>query len=168
MNVPWLNRLRHKHRISLAVTALLCCIAPGIPWTAAAGGPGIASVSLSPGGIQWSPHSTYEQINLTISGPDGLVITKTFGTGEAPVFTVNSSDTAPLPDGNYNYELTVVHVIDADTKAQMAAARESGDMSVVEQLRNAGKLPVGPTRQGGHFTIRNGMLRNNENMLEEN
>jgi len=158
MNIPWSNRLRQQYRIFLAVTAMLCCIAPGIPWTATAGEGGIASVNLSPGGIQWSPHNTYEQINLTISGPGDLFITRTFGKGESPVFTMNSSDTTTLPDGNYNYELTVVHMIDADTRAQMAAARDSGDMSVVEHLRDAGKLPTGPTRQGGHFSIRRGMI----------
>lgn len=112
----------------------------------------VATVSITPSAIYWQPQVPYEQITLTVSGPQG-VTSNVFPNGVSPSFQAVN-----LADGSYNYELTVTPVIDDTVKARLMAARESGDMSIVTDLRESGVLPTESLQQSGYFRIMNGNI----------
>lgn len=112
----------------------------------------VATVSMTPSAIYWQPQIPYEQITLTVSGPEG-VSSDTFPNGVSPALQAFN-----LADGSYNYELTVTPVIDEAVRAELMAARESGDMSVVTKMKRRGFLPSGPMQQSGHFRVVSGEI----------
>lgn len=112
----------------------------------------IAAVSITPTAIIWQPQVGYAQITLTVSGPES-VSSDVFPDGVSPA--LYASD---LVDGSYNYELTVTPYISDTVKAELMEARESGDMSIVNELKRSGVIPQEPMQQSGHFRIMNGVI----------
>lgn len=130
--------------------------------TMMAQGPGdgsIAVVIIDASGIEWQPQVENDGLVLTISGPDGLTYRQEFEPGSVPTFEPVSPEGQRHPDGTYTYELQAVPVVDAETRAALITARESGDSdAVVEQLQEAGKLPQYVQAQSGYFTIMDGTI----------
>lgn len=68
----------------------------------------IAEEVFGPGGISFSPITTFKQVVLTISFPSGEVFERTFQSGETPQFSLSDTENIIVTDGLYNYELRLV------------------------------------------------------------
>ena len=130
--------------------------------TTIAQGPGdgpIAVMTVGAAGIEWQPQIDHAGLTLIISGPGDLTYRQEFEPGSVATFELVRPDGQHYPDGTYTYELRAVPVLDAEARAALAAARESGDSdAVVAQLQEAGVLPQNAQVQSGHFTIRDGAM----------
>jgi hypothetical protein len=114
----------------------------------------IASVTINQGEIVCTPQSGVERLVLTVSGPRDIWFRKAIEDGSPLVIDAVDAEGRSLPDGQYTYELRQVPLLDPDTRAALAAARESGDESAtLEQLRSTGKLPPQAPLQSGGFTV---------------
>jgi endosialidase-like protein len=108
--------------------------------------------------IGWLPQVGYEDVVLTVSGPEGLILRREFAAGAMVVFEAVGDDGKLLPDGAYSYELVAAPMLDRATRQALAAARQNGDDSVIAKLQAAGKLPRTPMIQSGSFKIAGGIL----------
>ncbi len=110
-------------------------------FTAAAENQPVADVMMSSSEIHWQPRINYDQMILTVSGPDGSVFSKTFK-DTTPYFDLSFLEGKSLLDGSYTYELRVVP-------------------HVSKKMRKAGIEPNIPQRsltQTGYFTLKNGSI----------
>jgi len=137
----------------LLLTAVILLAAPA----ARAAAP-LATVSVSPQGLEWQPAGDFEKFTLTVSGPGGVTLRREILSGATLAFEPVGDDGKPLPDGTYAYELTAKPRLDAQTRQALAAAHRAGDDAAIAKLQAAGKLPRGPLAQSGFFTIHNGAL----------
>ena len=115
---------------------------------------------LQPGAssLSFQPQTDYYSVTLTVRGPKDLLVQRTFTAGQTPAFDLFDRAGNPLPDGSYTYELQFRPNVDAQAKAALEAARQRGDDSVAQQLRNQGRLPQEPMVQSGAFAIDGGAL----------
>jgi hypothetical protein len=91
--------------------------------------------------INWMPRASYHQIILTVSGPDGSVVSKTF-TGSAPYFDLSFFEGKSILDGSYSYELRVIpHAAKKERKPGHTASLTH-------------KTPI----QSGHFEVKDGSI----------
>ena len=117
----------------------------------------LAKLEARRGVVRWVPVVEYERLVLTVSGA-GRPIRLEFGMGEVPELELGSGSAEALPDGSYSYELSRVPKVDPEVRKKLKEARERGDDSIVEELRQAGKLPRGPMVQSGSFSVRRGAV----------
>jgi Chaperone of endosialidase len=117
----------------------------------------LATVQIEPDQITWQPLVSYARLTMTVSTPDGTVLTRTFMPGKAPTLELVDSPGSRLADGHYTYELRLTPALDAETQAALAAVANDAEarIRVVEKLREAGKLPQ-VTVMGGTFAVREG------------
>ena len=122
----------------------------------------LASVRITPTGLEWQPNASYEGMALAVIGPDGLFLRREFKAGVAPSLDLYGRDGKPLPDGDYNWELSATPQLDEETRSALAGARKTGDDSVVWRLRAEGKLPRYPLAQSGVFSVSGGAIVPND------
>jgi hypothetical protein len=89
-------------------------------------GDGVARAISTGGGVQWQIAVSHAGGTLTVSGPDGVVVRRTFANGETPSLDVWSRDGKAMPDGNYRYELVLAPRVDAQAGTPTAADRAQG------------------------------------------
>jgi len=118
----------------------------------------VAKVMVGPDRIIWEPKAEHAGLVLTVAGPEGATFQKTFAPGFRPCFKLLDNDGNCFGNGPCNYELKAMPVIDPDVRRALAAARESGDGSIVSALQRAGKLPKRRLVQSGAFLIREGLI----------
>ncbi len=138
---------------ALAMAAVLLLAAP----VAHAAAP-LATVSVSPQGLEWLPAGEFEKFTLTVSGPGGVTLRREIQSGAPLAFEPLGDDGKPLADGTYAYELTATPRLDPATRQALAAAHRAGDEAAIAKLQATGKLPRAPLAQSGFFTIHNGVL----------
>jgi hypothetical protein len=114
----------------------------------------LATEYITPNEISWQPLGSVEGFVLTVSRPDGQVIQKEFE-GAHPSFSL-FDDGGPAPDGQYNYELQAIPILDPEVRDAMRAARNSGDLSTLEKLQKE-HLPK-TLVQSGSFRVSGGAL----------
>ena len=120
--------------------------------------PVVALMSSGSASIDWTPVVEYDQLVLTVTGPDELVIRREFKAGQSPSLSLFNRRGQKLADGGYSYELRVVPVFEPAVRERLSAARKSGNTAaVLAELRRAGKLPS-VLVQSGHFLITGGTL----------
>src|SRR5687768_14981837 len=68
----------------------------------------LAEMAISTSRIDWQPAGDYEQVVLTIAGPEGLWIRKEFAVGQPASLGLFGQEGSQLPDGAYSYELQFV------------------------------------------------------------
>ena len=137
---------RQRIASTLAIAVLLVASAATAAETSR-----IADVTNHVDGVAFSTASR-GALTLTVTGPEGFVAREELTAGAEAFF-----DTTGLADGFYRWELRTQPVLDAATKAALAKARATGDQSIVQRLRAAGKLPAGDVQSGG-FTIQGGAV----------
>ena len=119
--------------------------------SAAAQGP-IAAIEINPDRITWKPQvNDYDNIVLTVSGPNSFYWQQTFAAGSSPTFSQTPSD------GTYTYELVVTPTLDPAVAQALASVTEENRDAVIAQLRQAGQLPP-PLMQSGFFSIAGGNM----------
>ncbi len=136
------------------VTVVACAVALLFAGVAMARGP-IATAAVGPTQIDWAPAGSYG-LQLTVSGPNGFRVQKTFDAGQAASFSLFNQDGNTLAAGSYKYELRAIPQLDQAAREELAAAREAGADAGV--LRKSGKLPAVTEPLSGAFAIRDGAI----------
>jgi hypothetical protein len=101
------------------------------------------------GGLSWNPHVSYGQLVLTVSRPDGIVITRTFAAGSVPGFDLSDMDGLAVLDGSYTYQLSVFPKSNLNS-----SEREKGNITK-EGIANRSSKAI---TQVGYFTVHNGSI----------
>src|SRR5882672_4355301 len=91
----------------------------------------VAEANISASAIQWQTSVTYERLILTVSGPNGFELSKEFDAGRGAMLGVQAFSA----DGQYIWELRAVPRISAETKRQLAAAREANDDQTAARIQ---------------------------------
>jgi hypothetical protein len=102
----------------------------------------IADITIGANGIGWTPKVNYARMKLTVSGPDGTVISKSFDAGVTPYLGLSDNKGNYFIDGSYTYELRVIPTLEKKV-------RTAGDSG-------AGIPREKPLVQSGSFTILGG------------
>jgi hypothetical protein len=146
------------HRSRSRLLGLLAALA-ALPWAASGAAATdrepVARLAYGPAAIEWHALVEHEGLALTVSSPDGQVFERRFAAGETPAWNLFDRAGSALPDGVYGYELRVQPRLSAETRAALAAARESGDETALAALRATGQLVEGAV-QSGTFEVRGG------------
>jgi hypothetical protein len=120
----------------------------------------VASVSMSSNHIQWYPLRQYDQIVLTVDGPEGFYAHRVFAAGQTPFFGLLGDDGQRCADGQYTWELRAAAEITDELRRRQAAARISGDEAALQNLRDetAAYLAGVPLAQAGTFRVAGGRI----------
>ncbi|HSS78185.1 MAG TPA: tail fiber domain-containing protein [Thermoanaerobaculia bacterium] len=118
----------------------------------------LATVNVSPQGLEWQPAGDFEKFTLTVSGPGGVTLRRELQGGAALAFEPIGDDGKPLGDGTYAYELIASPRLDAQTRQALAAAHRAGNEAAIAKLQASGKVPGGSLAQSGFFTIHDGAI----------
>ena len=116
-----------------------------------------ARTSIHSTAVSWQPLIDFKSAVLTVSGPDGAVLSREFGRGETPRIGVVDKRGNALVDGQYAWELRFSPVLEPAVKRALQEARETGDETVVAELKRQGKLPEGAVISG-YFRVRSGSI----------
>jgi Chaperone of endosialidase len=118
-----------------------------------------ASVTGLGSSVRWDVAGPHAAVTLSVSTPDGQVVTKEFTAGTAPEFRLTDANGDRLADGQYIYELRVTPIIPGEVKEKLKAAREKGNSNEVQRdLKKRGLLPSRTQVQSGSFAIVNGAV----------
>lgn len=113
--------------------------------------PEVADMITGPGSISWAPRVDYAKLVLTVKG-GGHTLTSEFK-GGAVSFAPVDEEGYLLPDGTYNWEISVIpRALDANNHHYRSDQPSKDGRSV-----KAGTAPEGRT-QSGSFTIANGAI----------
>lgn len=116
----------------------------------------IARMNVGPISVDWRPAVDYENLVLTVAGPNDFYIHQEFVPGQAPSLSLFQPGGERLPDGVYAYELRAVLRQDQKLHEKSAEAREAEDDFDAQELQEVGKLPEGPLMQSGHLWVQEG------------
>ncbi len=108
-------------------------------------------------GISWQPLIDFKSAVLTMSGPDGFVMSREFGRGELLQVQVVDKQGYAFADGGYTWELSFSPTVEPAVRRALEKARESGDEKAVAELRRNGKLPEGAVISG-FFRVHSGSI----------
>ena len=143
---------------SLAALALVVLLAFCSNLTMAQSTDTLARMRASSSEIRWQPRVEYARIVLTVSAPDGRVITREF-VGTTPSFKIADENGSVMPDGHYVYEMAFTPNLAQDVKDALAVSRESGDSDEVErQFKKRNLLPSRSLLQSGSFLVERGSI----------
>jgi hypothetical protein len=118
-----------------------------------------ASVTGLGSSVRFDVAGPHAAATLSVSTPDGQVISKEFAAGTAPEFRLVDAAGERLPDGQYIYELRLTPIIAAEVKEKLKAAREKGNADEVQRaLKKSGALPSRTQVQSGSFAVVNGIV----------
>ncbi len=108
--------------------------------------------------IEWRPQIAYESASLTVTGPDGYTFQRTFPAGIVPHFRTVTEDGSLLASGSYTYEIQLTPLIDAETKAELAAAPDDlSRRALVAELTSDGVIPdASQLTLSGYLTVQSG------------
>jgi len=106
----------------------------------------VAEVLTGSYGLSWNPLVPFHKLTVTVGGPDGNVIKKTFEAGQIPGFDLSDLGNK-IFDGSYNYELTVTPIVKNKNGLR-------GSDTTVNQNLLAGLDMV----QSGSFTVKGGSI----------
>jgi hypothetical protein len=134
---------------------MLLLIVPMAAFAAADGQP-VGRMTANAAGLSFQIGSDNESVTLTISGPNNLQYSHQFPSARSISLRLRDIG-ATLPDGSYMYEMHLAPRVSDSVRAQIAAARESGDDAALDRIRTEAGIKEMPT-QSGAFTIMNGSL----------
>jgi len=122
------------------------------------GGQAVAP-SIQGGGISFAPQGIGGKMTLRVTGGE-FVSSQSFRAGQAGWFAPVDREGFQLPDGTYNWEITVA----ADPRSLGRKALGKGEKPAHGRTESATPAPGGQ-RQSGTFTISNGVMVDS-NVLE--
>jgi hypothetical protein len=136
--------------------AILLLVVPVSAFAATENHDTIGRVTANAAGLSFQIGSDNESVTLTISGPNNLHYAHQFASARSISLKLRDIG-ATLADGSYTYEMRLAPRISDSVRAQIAAARESGDDAALDHIRaEAGLREM--AAQSGAFTIMNGSL----------
>lgn len=131
-----------------------------LPQLSVTGGAGMLTWQPEEMAADMAPRPAFDNANLTITGTGGgEMIQQDFGYGES------ISVATDLPDGVYNWQITVTPSIAPEIRARMAEVRQAGNLkaerNLIADLRQEGAIPTRAEARGnvqsGSFRIQDGM-----------
>lgn len=143
-------------KTKIASVAILCCLLSTSLFAQKAANQDLVRVDATVESIILEPLSQQDTYFLTIQGQDVLK-TVEFDGKDLPFIDLYAND-GWLPDGAYSWSLSAKPIIDDETKAAMQWARETGDYSVLNELRKNGYAPMPVASQSGSFAVVNGQF----------
>ncbi len=143
-----------SHKNIMRTVALACGVALLFAGAALAAGPA-ATAQVGATQIDWTAAGSFG-LKLTVSGPQGFHMEKTFDAGQAASFSLFDGEGQLLPAGSYTYELRAIPQLDKTAREALAAARRDG--ASVASLRKAGILPARIEPLTGAFVVRDGAI----------
>jgi hypothetical protein len=147
--------VRSRVLLSLSV-AMLLVIVPMTVFAATQSPEPVGRMTANAAGLSFQVGSDNESVTLTISGPNDFHYTHEFASTRSISLRLRDIS-ATLPDGSYTYEMRLAPRVPDSVRAQIAAARESGDEAALNHIRAEAGLREMPS-QSGSFTIMNGSL----------
>src|SRR5437773_10729281 len=118
-----------------------------------------ATMTANASGVRWNVSAQYSDLTMTVSAPDGQVLSKEFHAGAAPEFTFLDKQGNRLPDGQYTYELRFTTAQVRGIKDRIMPAPDDGAGTEDEQGRiNRRRMPVESVVQSGSFAVQNGVV----------
>jgi hypothetical protein len=102
----------------------------------------VADVNVGSYAVTWQPKVEYRQLILSVSGPGGLIYTRTFEGSSAPYYDLSAG---PIQDGIYTYELRVIPNIVPTPRTNIELA---GTTSVIQKALT----------QTGSFLVKGGSI----------
>ena len=114
----------------------------------------VAEATIDAGEVLVQPTAEYASYKVIVSGPDGATHTYHYAGDETALIDSFSPEGELLADGRYTYEIVATPLLSADEKAELAAARESGDDAYARELTQAFQIE----RQSGAFMILDGEI----------
>ncbi len=136
---------RKKLVVTVAATFLVACFM-GMAETEP-----IAEVMMGSSGINWMPKVSYDRLILTVSAPDGTVMSKTFKGGSAPYFDLSFFDGKSVVDGSYTYELRLI-------PHMTRKVRQAGSDTLKAGLKDDEGFVQRAWTQNGHFQVQGGSI----------
>lgn len=112
----------------------------------------VADVVFNSNNLSFLPKVDHQALTLRVTGPNDLVIQKTFTGGAAPFFSLGETGAA-IADGNYRYELQVIPNITPRIRKDIELAGNS-----MTERKTRHSIPPGPMVQSGTFMVLNGMI----------
>jgi len=151
-----MNNRKHLPLILCVVFVITCCSAV---WAQSSEDRPFAAVTGMGSSVRWDVAGPHAAVTLTVSTPDGQVISKEFAAGNSPEFRLIDTNGERLPDGQYVYELRLTPIIAKEVKDKLKTAREKGNSDEVQRdFKKRGVLPSRPQVQSGSFTVTNGSV----------
>jgi hypothetical protein len=143
-----------RSRVLLSLSLLLL-IVPITAFAAADGQP-VGRMTANAAGLAFQIGADNDSVTLTISGPNNFQYSHQFASARSISLKLRDLGAA-MQDGSYTYEMRLAPRVSDSVRAQIAAARESGDDAALDRIRNEAGLRELPA-QSGSFTIMNGSL----------
>ena len=143
-----------RSRVLLSLSMLLLIIP--ITAFAAADGQPVGRMTANAAGLSFQIGADNESVTLTISGPNNFQYSHQFASARSISLRLRDVG-ATMPDGSYTYEMRLAPRVSDSVRAQIAAARESGDDAALDRIRAEAGIKEMPA-QSGAFTIMNGSL----------
>lgn len=151
-----MNTRKHLPSILCVVFVVTCCSAA---WAQSDDRSQFAAVTGMGSSVRWDVAGPHAAVTLTVSTPDGQVISKEFTAGNAPEFRLVDANGERLPDGQYVYELRLTPIIGKEVKEKLKLSREKGNSDEVQRdFKRRGVLPSRAQVQSGSFTVTNGTV----------
>ncbi len=117
----------------------------------------IANLSVGAGSVRWDILVSNNGGTVTVQFPDGRSIRKAFRSGTVAEIDLSDKKLESLPDGVYNWELSLAPQLTSGQKETMMKGR--GDDDEPEAQRNLRKRSAGSSLSlSGSFSMANGML----------
>jgi len=143
-----------RSRVLLSLSMLLLIVP--ITTFAAADGQAVGRMTANAAGLSFQIGSDNESVTLTISGPNNFQYSHQFASARSISLRLRDIGVT-MTDGSYTYEMRLAPRVSDSVRAQIAAARESGDDAALDRIRAEAGLREMPA-QSGAFTIMNGSL----------
>jgi hypothetical protein len=116
----------------------------------------IGRMTANAAGLSFQIGSDNQSVTLTISGPNDFRYSHQFASARNISLKLRDIG-GTLPDGSYTYEMRLAPRVPDSVRAEIAAARESGDDAALDRIRATAGLKEMPA-QSGAFTVLNGTL----------
>ena len=153
-----MSGIRMKWFVVAACCGFLCILSTAAPAEDLESDQAIARAATHATGISWHPDVDYASAVLTVSGPNGLVVRKEFGSLDQIVLSVVGDDLIAMGEGQFNWELQLAPMVDQKAAEELEAARNAGDDSARKNLVSQGKLPAALPAVSGYFRVKGGSV----------
>lgn len=144
-----------KPLVAVFALIILFGVQPSLAAPQRTGDAPLADLQFAPRELRWVPSAPNAGTTLTIVAPDGAVVQREFAANLAPTLSIDGAGNRRLLDGLYTYELRARPILDAATRAALAAATPEQREAIVARLRASGALPAALV-QTGSFRIAGG------------
>jgi len=114
------------------------------------------NMTVGAGNVRWDAAAPNAGGTVTISFPDGRVVTRAFN-GSSAQFDLADKQFDGAPDGVYNYEVRLAPSLSLSQKAALMNARGRDDESESDRAGRR-RSNITPLVQSGSFAVVNGML----------